>query len=148
MRTKQETAFRHLVAARVKLLFEHHALGRRVTHLVPVEVENIGTLATDGTHLMFDPDYMREADRADVYDRLKEIAAALPDAGVAPREAFAPWTGRLVDGVLRVDEPSPATLAAVKRLDEFLRRMSKRGGFPDEAPGSGSGTGSMRPGGT
>lgn len=119
-------AFRHLVAARIKLMFDHHAFGLRVTHLVPVEVENLGTIATDGTHLMFDPDYIRTANRADIQVRLKEMAAALPDPPVAPREAFAPWTGRLVDGVLKVDEPSEATLTALTRLDDFLRRASKR----------------------
>lgn len=88
-------AFRHLVAAHVKLLFDPHAFGLRVTHLVPVEVENLGTLVTDGTHLMFDPDYIQTADRADIQVRLKGIAAALPDpAGRQPRTSGSNFFGR------------------------------------------------------
>jgi hypothetical protein len=120
----QATAFQRLVTARVKLLFEDRAFGSRITLLIPVEVENLGALATDGTHLMFNPVYIRTAVRSDVHARLKEIAAALPDPVVAPREAFAPWTGRLVDGVLRVDQPSEETLHALDRLDAFLARQA------------------------
>ena len=124
----QATAFQRLVTARVKLLFEDQALGSRITLLIPVEVESLGAFATDGTHLMFDPVYIRTAVRADVHARLKEIAAGLPDPVVAPREAFAPWTGRLVDGVLRVDQPSEETLHALDRLDVFRARAARWNG--------------------
>jgi hypothetical protein len=116
-------ARRMVISERVALAFEREPLGRRLMALIPVQITGCGAIGSDGEHLYFDPELVRNLPRHDFKNRLTALAETLGDMPRgSPRESFAPWTGVLVDGVVRRDQPSAQTLEALKKFDVIMSR--------------------------
>ena len=123
-------ARRIVITERVALAFEREPLGRRIMALIPVQIAGCGDIGTDGEHLYFDPELVRNLPRQNFKSRLTALAETLADPQHgSPRDGFAPWTGVLVDGVVRRDEPSAQTLEALKKFDKFMARDAHECGW-------------------
>ena len=123
-------AWRILISAKVSLAFEREPLGRRLAALIPVQIAGCGAIGSDGQHLYFDAELVRNLPRQDLKNRLTALAEALGDMPRgSPRESFAPWTGVLVDGVVRRDQPSAQTLEALKKFDVIMSRDARACGW-------------------
>jgi len=123
-------ARRMVISERVALAFEREPLGRRLMALIPVQIAGCGAIGSDGEHLYFDPEVVRSLTRQDFKSRLTALAETLADPQFgSPRDGFAPWTGVLVDGVVRRDDPSAQTLEALKKFDKFMARDAHECGW-------------------
>ena len=125
-----DIAWRILISVKVSLEFEREALGRRLMALIPVQIAGCGAIGSDGEHLFFDSELVRNIPRQDLKSRLTALAETLDDMPRgSPRESFAPWTGVLVDGVVLRDEPSAQTLERLKKVDLIMSRDARACGW-------------------